>query len=135
MRNSKQRDLILNIINKSYCHPTAEAIYEKARGEMPHISLGTVYRNLDTLQALGSIRRINLGNSTYRYDRASGNHAHFICNKCGDIVDISENLFENLDEICGNKILGCDIIFKGICKQCLKKGGINYGIKRFKNRG
>ena len=87
MRNSKQRDLILNIINASYCHPTAEAIYEKARSEIPNISLGTVYRNLDLLYSLGSIRRINLENSTYRYDRAWDNHAHLVCSKCGDIIE------------------------------------------------
>ena len=123
MRNSKQRDLILNIINESYCHPTAETIYEIAREKMPKISLGTVYRNLDTLHALGSIRRINLNDSTYRYDRACDNHAHFVCSKCNEIEDIQENLFENLQDICGNKILSYDIIFKGICKNCLKKGG------------
>lgn len=121
MRNSKQRDLILNIVNTSYSHPTAEEIYEKARLEMPNISLGTVYRNLDTLHALGKIRRINLKDSTYRFDRASDNHAHFVCNSCLGIIDVEKNLFENLEEICGNKILGYDIIFKGICKECLKR--------------
>ena len=121
MRNSKQRELILNIINTSYCHPTAEIVYEKARSKMPQISLGTVYRNLDMLQSLGTIRRINLKDNTYRYDRAIDNHAHFVCNKCGKIIDIPENLFENLDKISGNKILSCDIILKGICKECLKR--------------
>lgn len=124
MRNSKQRDLILNIINTSYCHPTAEEIYEKARAEMSNISLGTVYRNLDLLYSLGNIRRINLNNSTYRYDRACENHAHFVCNKCDNIIDIPEDLLKNLYEISGNKVLSYDIIFKGICKNCLKKGGI-----------
>ena len=123
MRNSKQRDLILDIINTSFTHPTAEAIYEIARNTLPNISLGTVYRNLDMLQSMGSIRRINLENSTYRYDRAKDNHAHFVCNECKNVYDIYEDLFKNLDEICGNKILGYDIIFKGICKNCLIKGG------------
>ena len=124
MRNSKQRDLILNIINESYCHPTAEEIYNEGLNTIPNISLGTVYRNLDTLQSLGSIRRIKLENNTYRYDRAEDNHAHFVCNKCQSITDIPEDLLKNLHEICGNKVLSCDIIFKGICKECLKKGGI-----------
>lgn len=121
MRNSKQRDLILNIINSSYCHPTAEIIYEKAKVTMPHISLGTVYRNLDLLQSLGSIKRINLSDNTYRYDRAEDSHAHFVCNKCYEIIDIDENLLKNMDEISGNKVLSCDIIFKGICRKCLKR--------------
>lgn len=123
MRNSKQRDLILHVINSSYTHPTAEEIYEVALKTIPNISLGTVYRNLDVLQGQGSIRRIKLENNTYRYDRACNNHAHFICNKCQGITDILEDLFQNLNEISGNKVLSYDIIFKGICKNCLKKGG------------
>ena len=123
MRNSKQRDLILDIITSSYSHPTAEDIYNVALKTIPNISLGTVYRNLDILQDMGSIRRINIESNTYRYDRAGNNHAHFVCNECEEIIDISQEMFQNLDEISGNKILSYDIIFKGICKNCLKKGG------------
>ena len=124
MRNSKQRDLILDIVNSSYTHPTAEEIHSNCLMVIPNISLGTVYRNLDVLQKSGSIRRINLKDNTYRYDRAMDNHAHFVCNSCLTISDINENILKNLDEINGNKVLSCDIIFKGICKDCLKKGGI-----------
>jgi len=123
LRNSKQRELILNIINSSYTHPTSEDIYEIALRTMPNISLGTVYRNLDVLQSQGSIRRIKFQNNTYRYDRQKDNHAHFVCNTCEDIIDIPKDFLENLNQINGNKVLGCDIIFNGICKECLKKGG------------
>jgi len=121
LRNSKQRDLILNIINNSYTHPTAEEIYERAREEIPNISLGTVYRNLDVLYSIGSIRRINLQDNTYRFDRACNNHSHFICSSCQSVIDISEEMFENMSEIYGNKVLSYDIIFKGICRDCLKR--------------
>ena len=108
MRNSKQRDLILNIINNAYTHPTAEEVYYKAREEISNISLGTVYRNLDTLTKNGDIRRIN--------------HAHFVCNNCSVILDIPREFLQNLNEISGNKVHSYDIIFKGICKNCLNKG-------------
>ena len=49
MRNTKQKDLILKIINNSCTHPNANEVYEKAREELPNISLGTVYRNLADL--------------------------------------------------------------------------------------
>ena len=123
MRNSKQRELILDIINSAYTHPTAEEIYEIAINTIPNISLGTVYRNLDVLYSDGSIRRINLENNTYRYDRAMDSHAHFVCNECHSITDIPQEIFQNLNEISGNRVITCDIIFKGICKNCLKKGG------------
>ena len=49
MRNTKQKELILNIINHSNTHPTAFEVYEEAKKELHNISLGTVYRNLNVL--------------------------------------------------------------------------------------
>ena len=49
MRSSKKRDLVCEIVNLSCSHPTAEEIYEMSRQQIPNISLGTVYRNLNTL--------------------------------------------------------------------------------------
>ena len=55
MRNTKQKDLILKIINNSCSHPNTNEIYELAREEIPNISLGTVYRNLNRLVDLNQI--------------------------------------------------------------------------------
>ena len=49
LRNTKQRDLILSIVNNSYSHPGALDIYNEAVKLIPNISLGTVYRNLNLL--------------------------------------------------------------------------------------
>ena len=46
MRNSKQRDTILEIVKESYDHPTVDMIYQRARNKINNISLGTGYRNL-----------------------------------------------------------------------------------------
>ena len=48
-RNSAQRSLILDIMAGNKTHPTANEIYEEARKKHPHISRGTVYRNLNFL--------------------------------------------------------------------------------------
>ena len=49
MRFSKQREVIQNIVQKTNSHPTADWIFHKAKKEIPNISLGTVYRNLNQL--------------------------------------------------------------------------------------
>ena len=51
---------ILNIILNSDSHPDANYIYNLVKQEMPNISLGTVYRNLNTLSNKGKIRKIIL---------------------------------------------------------------------------
>ena len=49
IRYYKQRVLILNNLKNRYDHPTAEMIYQDLKVDYPHLSLGTVYRNLNQL--------------------------------------------------------------------------------------
>ena len=122
MRKSRQRELILEIINHSYDHPTAYMIYEKCQHKIPNISLGTVYRNLNSLVNDLKIKRIKTVDSFDRYDRIDDFHAHFMCFECMQIFDLnfSDNLLQK--EFNGNKIseqtLNCDlksILIEALC--------------------
>ena len=116
MRNTKQRDLILNIINNSYSHPSAYDIYLECKKVISNISLGTIYRNLNTLIETNSIQRIKSEDNIDRYDKMI-NHSHFICIKCNKIIDINEKV--NYNEYVGeNKVLNCKLILEGLCKDC-----------------
>ena len=130
MRNTRQRSLVLDIINNSYNHPTAYMVYDKCIKLIPNISLGTVYRNLNTLVDLGEIQRLDIPGGMTRYDKAVC-HNHFICLKCKGVYDLKGSL--NFDEeIEGNKVYTCKVSYEGICCDCLKKneGDDNNGIKR-----
>jgi Fe2+ or Zn2+ uptake regulation protein len=87
MRFSAQRELIHQIVLETKRHPTADWIYEKARKQMPKISLGTVYRNLNQLEDEGMIRSIVEENMT-RYDGNTTLHHHLRCGTCGKLIDI-----------------------------------------------
>ena len=59
MKYSKQREEILKVVLNSSDHPNVNTIYERVRMVIPNISLGTVYRNLNTLYENKLIRKIN----------------------------------------------------------------------------
>ena len=119
MRNTRQRELILEIINNSCNHPNAYDIYVECKKEIPNISLGTVYRNLNTLVDTNCIQKIKSTNNIDRYDKMI-NHGHFICTICNKIIDINDKF--NYNEYIGdNKVLNCKITYEGICKNCLEK--------------
>lgn len=120
MRNTKQKELILTIINQSYSHPTAIEIYKECRKEISNISLGTVYRNLNLLVDQLQIKRIKMPNNVDRYDRIENKHIHFICTACNKITDL-EDLKEKPTMINENKVFDYEMNFKGICKNCLEK--------------
>lgn len=135
MRNTKQRELILDIILKSRNHLTASEVYEIAKKDIPNISLGTVYRILNKLSDDHIILRIMTKSGTDHFDRLPDkHHDHFICTKCGKIIDIF-NAKSSYDkkELSNMQIDSLEIIFSGICNDCLKERKIENGTKRIKN--
>ncbi len=121
MRSSKQRDLVLSIINSQEEHLTAEEIYGIAKRMMPKISLGTVYRDLNQLFESSLINRILTNDGVYKYDSNLIKHHYFICTRCGKIDDVYQDFELPADFLPNNRIVDYDIYFKGICSDCNKE--------------
>ena len=120
MRNTRQRELILSIIDNSYNHPSAYDIYNLCKKKMKNISLGTVYRNLNYLFEQGLIRRINMPDGSFRFDRCS-KHNHFICNNCDKVVDVYNDINFDKNIISDNLVIDYEIYFRGKCKDCIEE--------------
>ena len=125
MKRSRQRESIMNFLAARTDHPTAEVIYTNLRQEIPNLSLGTVYRNLSLLSDIGDILKISTGNGPDHFDGNPTPHNHFICNKCGAVIDLEMDNIEHIDEVASKNfdgnIQGHVIYFHGICPDCLKQ--------------
>lgn len=125
MRYSKQRHEILNIVANSCDHPTAMTIYKRVRNVVPNISLGTVYRNLNTLSQEGLIKKISMKDGNDRFDKTISNHNHMYCKYCGKVIDIDVNLdnkkLKKIENETGFKITDCNFKIDGICFECQKE--------------
>ncbi len=123
-KHSKQRDMIMNFLMTRKDHPTAETIYLNVRQENPHISMGTVYRNLTLLAESGEILRLSMGEHMDRFDADTSPHYHFICSDCGAVIDLDMESIESISEIAANhfkgKIAGHVTYFYGTCEECTK---------------
>ncbi len=86
MRRSKQREVILEELRKLKTHPRSDELYTLVRQRLPHVSLGTVYRNLDRLQGEGAAVEIYCGDFV-RYDGNVSPHDHFMCRVCRRVWD------------------------------------------------
>ncbi len=82
--------VILDIINESYEHLTAEEIFMKLKNKSVKMVLATVYNNLNTLCKDGLVRRIVIEGQPERYDKIK-RHDHLVCLQCGKISDIYLN--------------------------------------------
>ena len=122
LRHSHQRDRIYQYLCQSTVHPSAETVYKDLKPEIPGLSLGTVYRNLKLLEELGKIRKVTSIQGTDRYDALCTDHAHFICQRCGTLLDLDDTGFLkirdsiSLDE--GYRIRKLDLTITGLCPNC-----------------
>ena len=124
-RKTKQKEAILEVLKSTDRHPTASWIYEQVRKKMPHISLGTVYRDLKMLARNGDILEIDFTSNPSRYDGNTGNHYHFRCLKCDNIFDVDEKVNKEIDrrvaQKTGFEVLYHCLEFHGLCQQCQQK--------------
>lgn len=124
MKNhSKQREVILEVLQSTTSHPTVNWIYEKSRAIIPNISLGTVYRNLAELQKQGMINEIPVGDGLQHFDGDIDEHLHFHCVSCGKIFDcdkVQKTLTEQIEAALDCEVLYTNCVFNGICNACKK---------------
>lgn len=125
LKYSKQRESIRTYLDEHRTHPTAETVYSDIKQEFPSISLGTVYRNLNLLADRGDILRISTGFGPDHFDGNNLPHYHFLCEKCGKVMDIDIDLETSIIEQANQQFDG--IVhryvtqFYGLCPECNTK--------------
>lgn len=124
-RITRQRMVILDELRKLTSHPTADELYEVVRRVLPHISLGTVYRNLEILSEQGHIKKLVFNNNQKRFDGNTVRHYHVRCISCNRIIDIPPNIqvevkySQDISE--DFKIIDYCLHFLGFCEECILK--------------
>ncbi len=125
MRYSKQRELVLKTVLENKIHPNAEFVYNTLKEENPDLSLGTVYRNLNSLVKNNMLKRISIPNGSDCFDGALAEHQHLVCTKCGKVIDIT---LSELDKISsgvfkktGFAINYSSLALEGVCRECQKE--------------
>ena len=126
IRMTESRKAILSVLGRTRAHPTADEVYSMVREDLPKVSLGTVYRNLDLLAKQGLIRTLATAGEQRRYDGMVDDHHHIRCEVCGRMDDIELGNAELLDELIvdgrGYDVHGYTLCFSGVCRECAGNG-------------
>ena len=127
LKYSRQREAIKNYLMATKEHPTADEVYMNVKQEFPNISLGTVYRNLNLLTDIGEAIKISTPNGGDRFDGKLEPHNHFLCTKCGRLLDLELDM-QSIDEVnrlaaenFDGVITSSSTLFYGECSDCIKK--------------
>ncbi|MCI8613725.1 transcriptional repressor [Parablautia intestinalis] len=121
---TKYAKQLLELINQSKEHLSAEQLFLELKKTEHKVVLATVYNNLNVLYQEGRIRKISTEGSPDRYDKIQ-KHDHLVCKKCGVLSDIKfEDLTQNLERQLGEGILSYDLKVFYLCPKCreIKQG-------------
>jgi len=114
---------ILEYLQKTKTHPTADEVYEhfKKSGKLAVLSRATVYNALRALSKAGLIAVI-ITPDAIRYDYIRQDHHHFYCHKCKTIYDIELDVdLPNINTIAGHEVQYVQLTLVGVCSKCIKK--------------
>lgn len=88
-RSTRQRSAIRTVIDDAGRPLSPQEVLDAAQGEVPGLSLATVYRNLKQLLEAGEIQTVSLPGDSPRYESAHhDHHHHFQCMNCGRVFDV-----------------------------------------------
>ena len=125
-KHFRKRDAILTCLRQTTVHPSAEWIYTQLKTEIPDLSMGTVYRNLNLFKQQGLAVSVATVNGVERFDGNTVPHVHFICSDCDAVIDlmtmkVPEALKSTAESCCSGQVENCQLTFIGLCNECLEK--------------
>lgn len=108
LRNTPQRDAIVEAIFSSDEHFTADDLWDRIRKTQSRSSRATVYRTIALLVEAGLLHEIDLGDEQKTYDPNfvdSPAHNHLVCIDCGKIIEFEDNHIQLIND-CAARRLG-----------------------------
>ncbi len=132
-RFTAPREMILEIVQRSNEHLSAEDIFNSVRRRYPAIGLTTVYRTLDLLEEMNLLARHDFGDGRARYEmirgsKAEDHHHHLVCTSCNRVIDYRDFIEDELELLKKTekglakkfnfKIEDHVIEFYGLCEKC-----------------
>jgi Fur family ferric uptake transcriptional regulator len=126
LRLTRQRQILLDLIDQSGEHLDAEQLFQLAKLKDPKLNRVTVYRTLKMLKAGGLVDELDLmhhkGDQHYYETRMKGEHAHVICLRCGRIEEFFgeplQRMREQIEDHFGFQIVLARTEVGGYCSHC-----------------
>ena len=121
---TRPREWIASVLAREPRFLSAAEIHQRLKRSGARVSLSTVYRSLDRLQAKGEVtaRPDAQGEATYMLCEPARHHHHAICSQCGRVEDVDcaaiEQFAQSLRALNGFELNGHAMEFFGRCRTC-----------------
>lgn len=127
LRETPQRELILDEFLKWEQHTTTEELYDIVKQRDRIIGQATVYRTLKLFCEAGLAREVDFGDGVMRYEHHYGHahHDHLVCQACGKTIEVVDTVIEELQQRLsaqyGFQLTGHEMYLYGLCEKCRGK--------------
>lgn len=95
-RLTSARRAVVNCLFDNADHLTPDEIATDVQATLPDVSLSTVYRALEALEALGVVEHVHLGHGPARYHLANRQHVHLLCRTCNRVIEVPTDRLDPL---------------------------------------
>ena len=126
VRLTRQRQLLLELIDKTGAHLDAERLFQMAKEHDPKLNRVTVYRTLNMLKMAGLVDELDLmhvdGDQHYYESRQKQEHAHLVCLACGKVEEFFgeplQRMRKQIESNLGFQIVSARTEMGGYCPDC-----------------
>jgi Fur family transcriptional regulator, ferric uptake regulator len=126
VRLTRQRQILLELIDQTGEHLDAERLFQMAKEKDPKLNRVTVYRTLKMLKLGGLVDELDLmhygGDQHYYETRMKQEHAHVICMRCGKVEEFFgeplQRLRKQIESHFGFQVLLARTEVGGYCAHC-----------------
>jgi Fe2+ or Zn2+ uptake regulation protein len=126
VRLTRQRRILLSVMETARRHLDAGGLLRRARKIHPGITRVTVYRTLDLLKRHGLVDELDLlhlrGGAHFYESHGPRDHIHVACFRCGRVREFESRLYEKLkaqiEKDCGISISIARTEVGGVCSAC-----------------
>jgi Fur family ferric uptake transcriptional regulator len=126
VRMTRQRRILLDLLDRSGRHLDAESLYQLAKEQDPKLNRVTVYRTLKLLKTGGLVDELDLmhfeGDQHYYETRLKQEHAHVVCLRCGKVDEFFgepiQRIRRQVESSLGFQIVSARTEIGGYCPDC-----------------
>lgn len=122
MKITAKRRAILDMLNKSGEAVSPEDIKRALSRKFKKVSLPSVYKNLEDMNAIGLLAKISRPDRRLYYAlcraKEGVHHHHIICEKCGRVGEVESCDLFGKKTVNGYRITGHFLQLHGICPDC-----------------
>ncbi|MGC1343826.1 MAG: transcriptional repressor [Candidatus Binataceae bacterium] len=127
LKSTGQRDDIARVFFGIGRHISAEELYAEVKKVNPHVGYATIYRTLRLLRECDLLQERHFDEGQARYEAmGERHHDHFICERCGKIIEFENDSIERLQEMVARELKAQlrrhKMELYGICADCLARG-------------